>query len=384
MNMERVSLLKAESYQTGLTAKLEQLVQPLGGWAAFCRPGDRVLLKPNLVMAKPPESAALTDPNLILAVVRLLKDYGCKVALGDSPGLGSTEGVIRKLGIEAELQKLQVRLVEFTTRVSYESFVNSQNFDRRFKNLELAGELLDYDRVINLAKLKSHGQMGITLTTKNLFGCVVGHNKGRWHFAAGKDLTSFARLLLEIALTVNPALHILDGIIGMDGNGPSSGRPRRLGLLLAGTNSLAIDRVVVELIQRRPEQFPLFNAARELNWPGLKLEEITICGAKLEECLITDFEIPSLVHTRIFVNDTVSRMLECLLKQRLVLNKQACIRCRKCEQVCPAQAITYCNQIRIDDAKCIKCCCCQELCPVGALAVSEPWPVKIMRKLKKM
>ncbi|HYH01863.1 MAG TPA: DUF362 domain-containing protein, partial [Bacillota bacterium] len=349
--MERVSLLRAESYQEGLATKLDQLVQPLGGWAAFCRPGDRVLLKPNLVMAKAPESAALTDPNMILAVARLLKDCGCQVALGDSPGLGSTESVIRKLGIEAELQKLQVQIVEFGTRVSYERFQNSQTFNRRFKNLELAGELLEYDRIINLAKLKSHGQMGITLTTKNLFGCVVGHNKGRWHFAAGKDFTTFARLLIEIALTVNPALHILDGIIGMDGNGPSSGRPRKLGLLLAGTNPLAIDRVVVELIQRRPDQFPLFNAAREMDWPGLELEDVAICGAKLQECLIPDFEIPSLVHTRIFVNETVSRMLERLLKQRLVLKQQACIHCRKCEQICPAQAISYTEQIRIDDTK---------------------------------
>ncbi|HEY8464926.1 MAG TPA: DUF362 domain-containing protein [Bacillota bacterium] len=382
--MEKVSLIKAESYQEGLADKLIELVQPLGGWANFCRPGDRVLLKPNLVMAKPAESAALTDPRLILAVVRILKDCGGKVALGDSPGLGSVESIIRKLGIATELKALGVKTVEFETRVSFDRFGTARQFERRFKNLELAGELLEYDRIINLAKLKSHGQMGITLTTKNLFGCVVGHNKGRWHFAAGKDLTIFARLLVEIALTVNPALHLLDGIVGMDQNGPSNGRPRQLGLLLAGINPLAVDRVVVELIQRRPEQFPLFNAARELKWPGLDLREIQVCGTSLKECLIQDFEIPALVPTGIFVNQAVSRVLASLLQQRLVLKTQNCNHCRRCEQICPAQAISYSGKIRINNAKCIKCCCCQELCPAGALQVSEPLPVKLMRKLKLM
>jgi uncharacterized protein (DUF362 family)/Pyruvate/2-oxoacid:ferredoxin oxidoreductase delta subunit len=380
--MEKVSILKVPSYRENLVHRVAELLKPLGSWESFCKPGDRVLLKPNLVMAKPPESAALTHPALILAVALLLKDLGCRVAVGDSPGLGSAESVIRKLGIERELKKLDVKVVEFEAKVGYDRFPAADCFERRFKSLELAGELLEYDRLINLAKLKSHGQMGVTLATKNLFGCVVGHNKGRWHFAAGRDLHAFARLLVEIALTVNASLHILDGITGMDGNGPSNGRPREIGLLLAGTNPIALDRVVVELIGRRPEQFPLFGAARDMGLAGLNLEAIELSGPGIKECLIPDFEIPSLVPTRIFVNPAVSGLLERLVRQRLTLDPRQCVNCRKCEQLCPAQAIYYSERIRIDDRKCIRCCCCQELCPVGALTISEPWSVKIMRLLK--
>lgn len=380
--MEKVSILKVPSYRENLVPRVAELLKPLGGWESFCKPGDRVLLKPNLVMAKPPESAALTHPALILAVASLLKDLGCRVALGDSPGLGSAESVIRKLGMDRELKRLQVEVVEFETKVAYGRFPATDRFERRFKSLELAGELLEYDRLINMAKLKSHGQMGVTLATKNLFGCVVGHNKGRWHFAAGWDLHAFARLLVEIALTVNASLHILDGITGMDGNGPTSGRPREIGLLLAGTNPIALDRVVVELIGRRPEQFPLFEAAREMGLAGLDLEGVELLGAGIHECLITDFEIPSLVPIRTFVNPVVSGLLERFIRQRLTLDPGKCVNCRKCEQLCPAQAIHYLERIRIDDRKCIRCCCCQELCPVGALTVSEPWGVKIMRRLK--
>jgi uncharacterized protein (DUF362 family)/NAD-dependent dihydropyrimidine dehydrogenase PreA subunit len=382
VTMEKVSLLNVPSYRENLILSLAELLKPLGGWESFCKPGDRVLLKPNLVMAKSPESAALTHPALILSVASLLKDLGCRVAVGDSPGLGSAESVIRKLGIDRELKKLDVKVVEFEAKVGCDRFPAANRFEKRFKNLELAGELLEYDRLINLAKLKSHGQMGVTLATKNLFGCVVGHNKGRWHFAAGRDLHAFARLLVEIALTVNASLHIVDGITGMDGNGPTSGRPREIGLLLAGTNPIALDRVVVEIIGRRPEQFPLFVAAREMGLAGLDMEEIELLGAGIKQCLIPDFEIPALVPIRVFMNPVVSGLLERFVRQRLTLDPVKCIHCRKCEQLCPAQAIHYSERIRIDDRKCIRCCCCQELCPAGALTVSESGGVKIMRLLK--
>ncbi|TCL62178.1 uncharacterized protein (DUF362 family) [Hydrogenispora ethanolica] len=382
--MERVSLLQCESYGTGLKSQLEKLLAPLGGLGSFFRPGDRVLLKPNLIGPRSVESAATTHPALILAMAELVKDCGGRVGVGDSPGIGSAESVIKRLGMEAALKRLGAAIVEFNTPVALAGFGRELPFERRYKNLFMARELDDFDQLINLAKLKSHGQMGVTLATKNLFGCVVGTNKGRWHFNAGKDLDGFARLLLEIALTARPGLHIVDGIIGMDGNGPSNGRPRQLNILAAGGNPLALDRVIVELLQKRPEQFPLFAAARALGLPGLELAEIAIAGAGPETLRVEDFQIPAFHRTHIFVNETFSRIASGLLKQRMLLDEKACVNCRKCEELCPARAISYAGRIRIDDSQCIQCCCCQEMCPVGALRVSEPFTVKLLRKLKIM
>lgn len=382
--MERVSLQKVDSYEGDLGGALERLLAPLGGGNAFFKPGDRVLLKPNFIGVRTVESAATTHPALILAVAGYIKDHGCSVAVGDSPGIGGAEAVVRKLGLEDGLRRLDVPVVELATPVPSLERCRNVSFERRFMNLQVAKELDGFDRIVNLPKLKSHGQMGLTLATKNLFGCVVGPNKGRWHFAAGKDRLVFARLLLEIALTVGSDLHILDGIIGMDGNGPSNGRPRPLHVLMAGVNPLALDRTVVELLRKRPEQFPIFEAARAMGLVGTEWNEIEVRGDSLEALQVDDFQIPALLGTGVFVNQLFSRVATRLLRQRLVLDDKACIKCRKCEEHCPARAISLTERITIDATQCILCCCCQEFCPVGALRVSEPLTVRVLKKLKLM
>lgn len=375
--MEKVVLVKAESYQSNLREKLCDLLEPLGGLNAFCKSGDRVLLKPNFILPRHVDTAATTHPAIILTMVSLLKDMGCSVAVGDSPGMGSAESVARKIGIYDELKRFHVNVVEFVTPAAAPA-ERRLPFEPQFKNLRLAKEVFEYDHVINLPKLKSHGQMGITLATKNLYGCLPGTAKGQWHFAAGRDLQAFARLLVEIALTVHPDLHILDGITGMDGNGPSNGRPRELHLLAASTHPIALDRTIVELIGKKPEQFPIFEAARVLGLPGLNLDEIQICGASIDECRIDNFEIPALAQLDMFINPAVSKLVANLMRKRLILDQAKCIKCRKCEEHCPAKAIMYRERIRINESRCIQCCCCQELCPVGALKVNDPWLVKFL------
>ncbi len=379
--MEIISILQVESYQNGLADQIEKLLEPLGGLGSFCKRGDRVFLKPNFLMPKTAESAVVTHPALILALTRLLIDQGCQVAIGDSPGMGSAEAVLRKMGILEELTRCGAKIVEFEKRVSWKQFSKAPTLERRFKNLELAGELIDYDKVINLPKLKSHGQMGITLATKNLFGCVVGHAKGRWHFVAGRDLHAFARILVEIALTVNSTLHILDGIVGMDGNGPSSGRPRKIGLLLAGVNPVALDRAVVELIGKNPDQFPIFAAAREMGVPGVDLNQIDIKGGTIAELQVSDFEIPKRVELDRFSNQLLSKAYRRLIGQKLAIDYQTCIKCGKCQEHCPAGAISIRKRVKIKEGNCIKCCCCQEFCPVGAIALQDVWTAKVLRKI---
>lgn len=379
--MENVSILKEESYYNNLTEKIVKLLEPLGGLGSFCKSGDRVFLKPNLLMPKSVESAALTHPAVITAMARLLLEHGCQVGIGDSPGIGSAESVIRKLGIFEELTHLGVEIVEFEKAVSWREFCKALVLERKFKNLVLAGELLEYDKVINLPKLKSHGQMGITLATKNLFGCIVGHAKGRWHFIAGRDLHAFARILVETAFTVNADLHILDGVIGMDGNGPSSGRARKFGLLLASANPVALDRAVVEIIQKSSDQFPIFAIAKDLGIMGYDLEQISFEGENIDDLRISDFEIPARIHPDRFKNELLSKIYKRLIRQKLAIDYHTCIKCRKCEEHCPAGAIEIGKKVKIKEIDCIKCCCCQEFCPVGAIALQDVWSVKLLRNI---
>ncbi len=378
--MEQVSLLKVDSYSGNLREQLVRLLEPLGGLNYFCRSGDKVLLKPNFIMARSVESAATTHPAIILNLAMLLKDNGCTVAVGDSPGLGSATGVVNRLGLTADLKKLGVKVVELETPVPV-NLERSAIFEPRYKSLELAKELEQFDRIINLPKLKTHGQMGLTLATKNLYGCVAGPAKGQWHFNIGNDPELFGRLLVEIALSVKANLHIIDGVIGMDGNGPTNGRPRNLGLLLAGTNPIAVDRVVVEMINEKPENFPIFPAAAEMKIPGVNIKEIKIAGDSLDSLKVTDFEIPAFKHVNFFKNKIFNQFLAKVFKQHLILNKKLCTQCRKCETQCPAKAISFNSRIQINNKNCIRCCCCQEMCPTGALSVKTPFIIKILRRL---
>lgn len=335
-------------------------------------------------MARSIESAATTHPALIMALVELLADTGCKVAVGDSPGMGSAAGVVNKLGLAGEFRRYGVQIAELQTPALFNP-ARSAVFERRFKHLQLAAELNGYDRIINLPKFKSHGQMGVTLATKNLFGCVPGHNKAGWHFTIGKDSRDFARLLVEIALTVQATLHILDGITGMDGNGPSNGRPRPLNVLIAGANPLAVDRVAVELIAKRWQQFPIFEAAQALKFPGVDLAEISVVGDSLQTLQIDDFQTPAFHDlTLMLKNRALSKLAARLLKQRLIIDPGRCTLCRRCEAQCPAKAIRFQGGIRIDEKLCIRCCCCQEMCPAGALSIHTPVTVKILHRFKWM
>lgn len=379
--MYTVSLLKVDSYENRLKEKINDAINLSGGFKNPVKTGDRILLKPNFITARSPESAVTTHPEFIAAVAELFLEYGCSVAIGDSPGLGSAVSIARKLGLIDRLKRYNVEFINFQREMMAE-IAKEELPKRKFKRLYLAGELKEYDHIINLPKLKSHAQMGITLATKNLFGCVVGKAKGQWHFAAGKDLKAFARLIVEIAYTVNASLHILDGIDGMDGNGPTNGRKRHFGVLLAGRDPVALDRVVAELIGRKPEEFPLFGAAREAGLGVVEMSQINIKGAKVSDCKIEDFIIPSLRPASFVVNETISRFIEKVLNQKLVVDHEKCINCLLCKEQCPAGAISHDNgRISLDHSSCIRCCCCQEICPAGALTVSEPFLLKLLSRI---
>ncbi len=376
--MEKVSLLSVNSYDD-IKQHINKSIDLIGGFSSIVSNSDKVLLKPNFITARPPEAAVNTHPEFIAATAEILLDYGCKVTIGDSPGIGSGKEVAKKLGLFERLSKHNVEFIDFEESVLAD--INDDYLEKRnFKHIHIAKELENFDKVINLPKLKSHAQMGITLATKNLFGCIVGRQKGQWHFSAGRDLLTFARLIVEIALIVNASVHILDGVWGMDGNGPTNGRKRNTNVILSSQNSIALDRIVIELIGKKPSQFPIFEAAKDMGLYGIDLSQIDILGDKINDCKIDNFQIPSMLPVRFIKYKFLSNFVKKLVNQRIKLDKKKCIDCKKCEEICPANAIGYNNGINIHHDLCIKCCCCQEICPVGALSVYDPVPLKVLKK----
>ena len=283
--MTTVSLIPASEYQLdSLRASIEKLLEPLGGISAFVRKGDRVLLKPNLLTAGRPTKECITRPEIVYCVAQLVMEAGGKPFLGDSPAFGSARGVAKANGYLPMMAKINLPIVEF-----HGSRYQTQNPE--FSHLLLSKEAMEADVVINLPKVKSHMQLTMTLAVKNLFGCVPGKMKAWWHTEAGKDSERFGQMLVETAKMIDPNLTIIDGIIGHEGNGPSGGEPRDLGILGASTNVFALDVALLEILQVHPELVPTMVAARKL---GLcpSLAEIDFPLSSPTQLRIADWQLP--------------------------------------------------------------------------------------------
>ena len=281
-----VSLIKATSYEVELLREsLETLLEPLGGIAAFVKKGDRVLLKPNLLTGSRPTAECTTRPEMVYAVATMVMDAGGKPFLGDSPAFGSAKGVAIANGYEVILEELNLPIVDFHGK-RYEIANN------KFNHLLLSKETMEADVVINLPKVKSHCQLVLTLGVKNLFGCVPGKMKAWWHMEAGKDANRFGEMLVETAKAINPNLTIIDGIIGHEGNGPSGGEPRPLGILGASANVFALDRAMVEILNVPPEQVPTVAASMRL---GIcpELDGIDFVQLHPDLLQIDDWQLPA-------------------------------------------------------------------------------------------
>ncbi|HAG85136.1 MAG TPA: thylakoid-associated protein [Cyanobacteria bacterium UBA12227] len=299
--MSTVSLIRANSYdQQRLKTSLETLLAPLGGMEAFVKPGDRVLLKPNLLTAARPGKECITRPELVYAVAQRVQEAGGKPFLGDSPAFGTAKGVAAANGYLPMMAELNVPIVEFQGQ-RYETLSNT------FNHLRLCKEAMEADVIINLPKVKSHMQLTLTLGVKNLFGCVPGKMKAWWHMEAGKDACRFGEMLVETARAINPDLTIVDGIIGHQGNGPSGGEPRSLNILAASADIFALDQSLVNILNVDPALVPTIVAAMKLglssnlegiDFPHLRPEDLKILDWKLPDALMPiDFGMPRVLRS---------------------------------------------------------------------------------------
>ena len=279
-----VNIISADSYERiALRQSLETLLQPLGGIGAVVKPGDRVLLKPNLIVAGLPSQAITTHPSLVYCVAKMVQEAGAQPFLGDSPAMGSAQGVAKASGLLPTAQALKMPIVELHGQ-------HYSNISETFDRLWLSKEAMGADAIINLPKVKSHQQLTLTLGVKNLFGCVPGKVKVSWHWRIGKDPTRFGEMLVETARLLAPELTILDGIIAHQGNGPTQGEARFLGLLAASRNVFALDRVFADLLKVDPLAIPTVSASIRMGVCP-KLEAIDFPTLNPKDCRVEDWRL---------------------------------------------------------------------------------------------
>ncbi len=328
---------------------------------AFVSKGDRVLLKPNFLLARRAERAVTTHPALILAVAREVFLAGGQITVGDSPGVGTSVAVARKLGLIEPLRDLGAEVVDLRDSVE----VKAEGF---FRRLELSRTALEADRIINLPKLKTHGQMSMTLAIKNMFGTVVGQRKAAWHLEAGRDRALFARVLLDIHDRTAPVLAIADGIVGMEGNGPSGGTPRRVGILAASADAPLLDQALCEIVGFPPRELPTLQAAWEGNGGPAELCHPLVNGPLPADIKVGNFRRARPSATGLLPRP-LARGLRRLVEIRPEVDRQNCSGCGLCEEHCPAHSIRVPDKnARINHVDCIHCFVCQEICPEEAIS----------------
>ncbi len=367
-----VAITACDSYNAEiLYPKIDFLMGLLGGMEQFVKPGQKVLLKPNLLSAKEPSRAITTHPEIVAAVARKVREIGADVIVGDSPG-GAKRGVRRvwkNTGMLEMAEREKIELVNFEA-----SGVEKFSIDGR--DYYLAKPAIEADLIISLAKLKTHILTLMTGAIKNVFGLIPGFRKANYHkeFPRPND---FAQVIVDILSLKTPTLTILDAILSMEGDGPSSGTPRWTNLLLASSDPVALDAVAAEIIGLNPSRVPTTRIASEaglgIGWP----EAIDIVGERLADVKIPDFKLTSNRKLEL-IPKFLWKLLAPYVWVRPAISEEICTNCYSCVNSCPTGALRVgIRKIPIFDYDlCINCWCCHELCPEKSVFVDQSWLAK--------
>ena len=379
----KVVLKYCPDYTADVEQRLREGLTEWGDMSAFVKPGQKVLLKVNLLMKKRPEEAVTTHPSVVEAVVRLVQEAGGIPIIGDSPGGPYTVSALQAIYTRSGLREVAERTGAILNEDVGQTIIQHPE-GKLAKSLIVTNCVLNADVIIPLSKLKTHGMMTFTGAVKILFGVIPGLLKAEYHLKMFKT-SDFADLLVDIATWVRPALSIMDGIVGMEGDGPSAGKPRDIGALIMSTDPFAMDVVAADLIGLKPEKVPTVMAARARGLTS-RLNEIQLKGDSRSLWRIQDFLIPKAVSTNFLdmvpLPRNVKRFVLNRVRPRPIFEHEICVGCSDCVNNCPPKALTMnANQRPIVDLEaCIRCFCCQELCPHQAVKLYKPW---LGRKLLK-
>lgn len=370
VSLQRVTRYEREEVEEGLA----RLLAPIGGMERYVQPGERVLIKPNLLSAKPPEAAVTTHPEVLRAVILAVQAAGGIALVGDSPGVGSGRRVAERSGMMRVIEETGAQFVPFEESATVGG-------TGTFREFELARPYLEADRLINLPKLKTHEMMTMTCCVKNLFGAVVGTRKAAWHLKAGADKELFARMLIEVYLLRRPDLNIVDAVVAMEGDGPGSGDPCQVGLLMAGDNAVAVDQVAAEVAGIPKKLLYLESAARGMDLPGSRREEISVIGADPGTALARPLRLPHLSDVQFGLPGFLKNRLRHQFTSRPEVAPEKCELCGICVKACPPEAIrVQGGRLRFDYQRCIRCFCCRELCPHAALTLKDGLLLRLLKK----
>lgn len=365
--MTKVAILRCEDYKSSNVCEaVKKATDLIGGIGSFVKPGMKVLLKPNLLSPRPPEDAVTTHPEVVRAVARLVKSAGGVVSLGDAPGgYGKNiDEILEISGIGKIAVEEGIRIKKFTAPRFVEGF-------------PIARDYFESDLVISIPKFKTHMITVITAAVKNTFGMVVGPHKAECHSRAPKE-KDFAPMIAKVYSIAKPHLTVLDGITGMEGDGPSAGTARKMNLIMAGADAVAIDACVAKIIGLEPHKVLVTKEAAIMGLGESDLAKIEVAGGRVEDFISKDFKLPGTTPMK-FIPGGIIGALSALIKFKPYIDSGLCKRCNLCKLSCPVDCITITKEYcKIDYKKCVKCLCCHEVCPYNAVCIKRNFLTRMM------
>lgn len=367
----KVSITRCKNYEPSLVQQaFKKAIELIGGINNFIKPESRVLIKPNLLMAKEPEAGITTHPEIVRAAIKLLKEINCRIFIGDGPSvwgnqIENVDGVYEKTGIKRVADEEGIELVRFDKR-------------RWRGKFPLTTWLDDCDYLVNLPKFKTHELTILTGAIKNLFGLVSGTYKTELHkkYFVKED---FSRILVDIFEQTRPHLTITDGIVAMEGDGPATaGKLRNIGLLLAGSDCVAVDSILALIMGLKPQDILTTREASSRGLGNSDIDSISILGEKLEDVIEESFLLPTTSIDKKIMQPVI-KLAKKLIKYYPCVEQNNCVQCLACIQACPNQAVSLKdNRIVFDYSKCTACFCCQEACAFSAIKVKKSLVAKLV------
>jgi uncharacterized protein (DUF362 family)/NAD-dependent dihydropyrimidine dehydrogenase PreA subunit len=371
-----VALVRCDNYGSkDVEVAVEKGVLLLGGPSRFLKRNERILLKPNILMATPPERNVTTHPSIVKAVGDICLNYGVDLSVGDSPGMEKNLSfALEKTGLADVIQALKIEIADFDTGTIVDFPEGAL-----VKQFTIAQGVLDSDGLISIPKFKTHNLTRLTGAIKNQLGCIPGRLKNKMH-SRFPDANLFSGMLVDLTRLLKPRLYIVDGIVAMEGNGPSSGQSKPLNVLLFSEDPVALDATMCRMVGVKPEHIFTLQWGEKLGLGNYSAERIELIGESILSFQDFTFDVQRKRNFAEIVSATripiLSNTFNNLTKSRPIINKTLCAKCGLCVEICPStpkgirfQVDNQSRRLVYRYEHCIRCYCCQEICPKGAITV---------------
>lgn len=361
-----VAILKCNSYkedEAELTVR--KAIALIGGLDKLIKKGDKVLLKPNLLTASLPSEGITTHPSIVKAVIKCVQEVDGVPFVGDCSGL-------YLMGLEKIWETTGMK------RIALETGAQLINLEKGgseiYEGIAISNAVKEFNVIINLPKFKTHALTGISGSMKNLFGLVPGFYKSSFH-REYHDNDEFSKIFVRILKIVKPALNIMDGIVGMEGDGPSAGVLRNVGVVLASTDCVAVDTVMVKIMGYDPDFITMLKEAYSQGFKDSRISSIVCVGDPVEEVALKNFKLP-LTSFKRKLPKFVRNIYWGVASVKPVVKNKDCRKCNTCIKACPVDAISYPETQnegfpKVNNKKCIECFCCYEVCPHKSIELKK-------------